>query len=258
MISARDRGYLLGDGIFETILCYHNKVIAWDSHWHRLQKSALWYDLDMVYAKEEVLSVIMELMSKTPQAWAVVRLTLTRANSGRGLNYENSKSNLLITLEGHEFKDRSVVKLTWAAEARSAGGKEWSHKALQMAPMVRWRNIVRQKGFDDAIVYDLEGRVLETTAANIFILKDDVLCTPPLQGSVLPGTTRAEFISFAQSEGIKVVEKFLTREELDDSCEVFVCNAVNLISVVELIDEQSLQKKRISNWQKEFNKWLFA
>ena len=99
----------------------------------------------------------------------------------------------------------------------------------------------KKNGYQEAILLDTNGFIAEGSGQNIFIVKDNVLLTPSLN-CCLNGITRRSVIQFANDEGIEVVERNITRDELYTADEIFFCG-----TAVEITPIRSIDKKEICN-----------
>jgi len=133
-----------------------------------------------------------------------------------------------------------VVSLGYAPDSRSTGGNEWSHKTLGMIHNVRALWNAQAQGFDDAIICDAQGYVLETSMANIFAITDGILLTPPTNGSILPGVMRKHVIRCAKELGISVQERALTQKELQEAQSVFLTNSLRGILPVCRVNNEKI------------------
>ena len=100
----------------------------------------------------------------------------------------------------------------------------------------------KKNGYQEAILLDTNGFIAEGSGQNIFIVKDNVLLTPSLN-CCLNGITRRSVIQFANDEGIEVVERNITRDELYTADEIFFCGTAVEITPIRSIDKKNLQWK---------------
>jgi branched-chain amino acid aminotransferase len=95
----------------------------------------------------------------------------------------------------------------------------------------------RKKGFSNALVADAMGNVAESATANVFIVKDGVAFTPIANGTFLAGITRARHIANLRADGVEVVEKVITFDEVHAADEVFLTGNFNKVTRVTRFDE---------------------
>ncbi|MBI4127598.1 MAG: branched-chain amino acid transaminase [Parcubacteria group bacterium] len=98
-------------------------------------------------------------------------------------------------------------------------------------------------GFDEALLLDFKGRVAEGPGQNIFMVKKGILVTPPLEGQILPGITRASLLTIARDQGLKIAERHITPGELRRADEVFICGTATEVTEVTAIDRTVIGKR---------------
>ncbi len=99
-------------------------------------------------------------------------------------------------------------------------------KSLSYLPHVLAKKEAEEAGFDDAILLDARGTVIESTASNLFLWEEGRLVTPPLSTGCLPGITRAEVIRVARKEGYRVVEKKFDAAECRKADGIILTNSL--------------------------------
>ncbi|MFA6176831.1 MAG: branched-chain-amino-acid transaminase [Phycisphaerae bacterium] len=240
-VSVFDHGLLYGDGVFEGIRVYGSKVFELDAHLARLYESAkvIRLKIDMPIAQ------LAEATRKTVEANGIVdgyiRLVVTRGVGSLGINpFVCDKPQIIIIADSirmypQELYD-SGMKVICACTIRN--------HPLAIPPQVKSLNYLNNvlakiealdAGVPEAIMFNHEGFVAEATGDNVFIVKNGVICAPPIQAGSLEGITRAVVIRIAKSEGIEVVEKNLTRFDLYVADEMFLTGtAAEVIGVVEI------------------------
>ena len=126
----------------------------------------------------------------------------------------------------------AAITLRPATVAGGIGGRKWRDRRLLAALAARAGSAADQQ----VLITDETGEILETDRANVFAVIDGVLLTPPADGRLLPGTTRAAVMRAAHARGIRVGQKPLTLDELASATEVFVTNAVVGVLPVTAVD----------------------
>lgn len=244
-LSVTDRAFLLGDGFFETILLREGQPVWFTEHWARLQATADWAFLTIPFSAESIFEAILQLAQRTNRVDGVARITVSRGKGGRGLGLPVAGIPMLaVTISAlpNAFPSEGIF-LTIASEPRSTGGREWSHKAMHFLSSVREMEIARQKGAHDALWVSSQGEVLESTMANVFWVKNEVLYTPPANGSILPGIARAKLMAWAQSQGISFREEIAHLSVVQGSQAVFLTNSVRGVIPVSNLGGERLQMK---------------
>jgi len=129
------------------------------------------------------------------------------------------------------------------------------------------------RGFDEAVLLDRFGNVSEAPGENIFLVKNDILITPPLSSSALDGITRKSIISFSKEMKLKTKIKKISREELMSADEVFLSGTAAEITPIIKIERKKIGSGKLGittkmimetytdivmNKNKKFAKWLTA
>jgi branched-chain amino acid aminotransferase len=243
-VSAYDRGFQLGDGVFETLRAKAGLCTELAEHVARLRRSADGLGIGLPGDLEGRLSAgIGTLLAAegldTPDADASIRITVTRgAWMSRGLLPPVSDHlDPTIVIQAwpvtpapadHLERGLSVVS---SAVRRDPGNPIVSLKTTSRADYVYARIEARRAGAEDAVFLTVSGHLSEATTANIFLVRlapDGVmeLATPALDCAILPGTTRSWLLRWAATAGLRPVEGWLTPDELAAAAEAFMCSSV--------------------------------
>lgn len=233
---AGDRGLLLGDGLFETVLVLGARVIELDAHLDRLERSGDELGLPpWTGGRETLLRGIDELLARSSAAGrGALRITWT-SGSGRGLD-RPATGRLLLSLS--ELPDAPPETLAGVVVDRPRIDPTHplaGHKSLSAQSWVIARREARRRGADVALVRTTDGDLAEADAANLFVAHDDLLVTPGLDRGVLPGVLRARVLALAPSLGLRVVEERLTEASVATATSVLLSSSlVGLVPLREL------------------------
>lgn len=243
-LSVTDRGFQLGDGIFETLRAKGGHCTELPEHVARLRRSAAGLAIELpddvdVRVAEGIAQLLAAEGLDGPAADASVRITASRGSwASRGL-LPPRNVHLVPT----------IVIQAWPVEAPPAGHLEHglalvasairrdpqnpivTLKTTSRADYVYARLEARRAGADDALFLTTAGHLSESTTANVFLVRsgrDGVLelATPALDCAILPGTTRSWLLRWAGSVGLRPVEGWLTPDELATADEAFVSSSV--------------------------------
>jgi len=240
-ISVFDHAVLYGDGVFEGIRVYNGKVFEFDAHIDRLYESARVIRLTIPMDKP----VLMDAVEKTVEANSIVdgyiRLLITRGIGDLGLDpFLCEKAGVIIIADSIQLYPEELyekgMKLISATTVRN--------HPLSIPPQVKSLNYLNNilakieaidSGVPEAIMYNYEGYVAEATGDNVFIVKDGIIYTPPVQAGSLDGITRAVVMRLAKQQNIEAVEKNLTRSDLYVSDELFLTGTgAEVIGIVDI------------------------
>ncbi len=240
-ISVFDHGLLYGDGVFEGIRVYNSRVFELAAHIDRLYVSGRVIRLKIPMSKEEMTEAVEKTVAANEVVDGYVRLVVTRGTGTLGLNpfvCRNIKVFIIaanIQLYPEELYEEGM-KVISAATIRN--------HPLAIPPQIKSLNYLNNifakiEALDhdvlEAIMYNHEGYVAEATGDNVFVVKQGVLYTPPVEAGALEGVTRRVVINLARQKGLQVIEENLTRFDLYACDEFFLTGtAAEVIGVVEI------------------------
>ncbi|USE34369.1 aminodeoxychorismate lyase [Endozoicomonas sp. SCSIO W0465] len=227
-LPVSDRGLAYGDGLFETVRVSSGKPTLADYHWRRLLRSC--EQLGIVLDIERLLEEVDAFLFDNQVGAAVLKVIITRGSGGRGYSPEDCLSPRRI-LSLHPLPSRSRdpglhgarVKLCRMRLGRSVlAGLKHLNRLEQVLASGEWRG----GAYDEGLLCDVEGNLIEGTMSNLFIVTHDGgLVTPDLSFSGVAGVCRDFIIEFARHRGIAVSEQRVS-PDLEGS-EIFLCNSVN-------------------------------
>ncbi len=223
-LSVFDRGFLYGDGIFETLRVYDGRPFGLDLHLQRLKRSARVLGIRLPVV--DWPTVVHELIRRQPQRELAVRLTVTRG-SGRGLlPPRRLEATVLIFATPI---DRRVPR--WQGRGVAAVSVPYSrlglseHKHLGYLPAVMAKRAAAQRHAVEGLFVDAAGRVLEGATSNLFVRLGRRWITPPAT-DVLPGVTRGLVSELMAAQGLRVVERRVRLAEVADADEAFLTSSI--------------------------------
>ncbi len=240
-ISVFDHGLLYGDGVFEGIRVYNSRVFELEAHIKRLYESAKAIRLVMPMGKDKLIGAVEKTTEANGVIDGYIRLVVTRGVGTLGLNpliCENGRLIIIadnIQLYPEELYEKGM-KVVSATTVRN--------HPLAIPPQVKSLNYLNSimakiealdSDVPEAVMYNHEGYVAEATADNVFIVKNGVVYTPPVEAGALEGITRGIVIELAKEENLEVVEKNLTRFDLYVCDEFFLTGtAAEVIGIVDI------------------------
>ncbi len=198
VIPIDDRGFLLGDGLFETVLFTAGEPVLWDAHVARLARGcqALGLPLpDAVRLKTEARRAVAD--RRLGRARAAVRLTWTAGSGGRGLLRPEPVHPRLTVSAAASARPEAAANLIVSTIRRNARSPISRLKTLSYLDNVLARREAEAAGADEALMLNTAGHVACASAANLFWIVDGKLYTPSLGCGVLDGVMRAQVIRAA-------------------------------------------------------------
>ena len=242
-VSARDRGFTLADGLFETMRVQGGLVFRLGHHLARLSNGLRVLQIpEPPQLRQLIQDALSDGSLAAPDVGDLsVRLTITRGPGPGGLTPPPDVSPTVVvtvTPMPRFSQDTYTVGLraiigSGRRNARSitAGVKTLSYTDA----VVAWLEAQRA-GADEAIFLDEDGHCSEATASNLFICNAGHLLTPPVTCAALPGITRAAVLELASAEGLRVDERAFGPEQLASAQEAFLTSSLRGIAPVRSLD----------------------
>jgi branched-chain amino acid aminotransferase len=226
-------------GLFETFPAQKGKLLFFQEHWVRLCQSCSMLGYPFPYKKEEVKEKILTAVGDN---LAIVRLTYTLNGSQPQLSFQ---------LLPNRKKKESLKLLPIIASPHPKA----SHKITAREIYEEYFRNATERGADDALLIKPNGEILETTRANIFLVSQGKIITPPL-GEILPGIVRNWIIKTASTLGISVEERKITLEDIQEAEEIFATNSlIGLVPVAKIfgIKKEKAPEKILLELLKMYN-----
>lgn len=229
-IDPADRGFTLGDGIFETIRINKSKARRFEAHMARLRDGAKVLGLTVPTTDAEIESRIEALVQANDLIDAAVRVSLSRGPGVRGLiPPDPSAPTLLISaspLPPPAEPARAIIAFSTRRNEHSPTSRI---KSLSYLDNVIARQEAEQYGANEALLLNTQGRLAEATISNLFLLIDGALLTPSVAEGALPGVVRADLLAKFRGQ-----EAHLEVDDLGRAEEAFLTNALGVRPLIEV------------------------
>ena len=227
-VSAFDSGFTLGFGIFETMKTCGQLIQFLDFHLQRLSASATELQLEFPDIERIESAIRKVLDANNPDSYGRLRVSLTQGIQGV------TPWTLIITWQAIELW-ANPASLTISNVSQSETRLSKSMKTLSYLENAFALQQALKNGFDDAIMFDTSNHVTETALANIFIVKNNALYTPPASSGCLLGITRhiimREFV-----DSLDVFEQNLTLSDIESADEILITSAIRDVQPVQRVD----------------------
>ncbi len=258
-LSAFDRGFQLGDGVFETLRARGGHPTELDEHLARLRRSAEGLDIGLEDDLEErITSGIAALLGAEelagPDGDASIRITVSRGvTAARGLlPVERLSPTVVIQAwpvppPPADHLERGL-HLVVSAVRRDPANPLSALKTTSRADYVYARFEARRAGADDALFLTVDDHLSEATSANIFLVRGSQLLTPALACAILPGTTRTWLLRWGAEAGLIASEDRLLKQDLAEADEAFLCSSVAGILPVTMFERLPIADGRPGPW----------
>ncbi|HNT50313.1 MAG TPA: branched-chain amino acid transaminase [Cyclobacteriaceae bacterium] len=235
-----------GYGAFEGIRAYQTingvKIFKAHEHFERLQRSCELVGIPFTYSTEELTQLSYQVLEKNNLKDAYIR-PLVYCAPNMTLSAPTGVSVMIAAWEWGKYHGAKPLKVCVSSFQRP------NPKSVKMEAKVCGHyvnsimatNEAKQRGFDEALMLDMNGFVAEGPGANFFFEKDGVLYTPPL-GNILPGITRQTVFEICREMDLPVVEKHFRPEELFEADSAFFCGTAAEVVAIESIEGQAFSK----------------
>jgi len=239
--------------VFEGIRCYNtpngSAIFRLPEHVDRLFNSAKLYGMKIRYTKKQIIDAIIKTVKASGLKECYIRPIAYCGYGTMGLTPTLNKVDVSISCWEWKMGESKAGKFSGAKCKIS----EWIRIDSRSQPMqskcaANYSNAALARvealknGYDEAIMLNYSGKVAEGSAENIFIVKNGMIKTPPLDADILNGITRDSVIQLIRSDGIKLIEKNITVNELLKSDEVFMTGTAAEVKSVTKIDRTSIGK----------------
>jgi branched-subunit amino acid aminotransferase/4-amino-4-deoxychorismate lyase len=240
-VSVLDAGFLLGDGLFESLRATDGVPYLLDRHMLRMFSAAAELEFANMPSAEALEEQVLRTLERAALLDAYVRVTVTRGTGGVGLSPPKGSPTVVVavlpTRPPTRAEDGVEATVLWRQRDRRAAAKSTSWQ-----PAVLARRRVEGCGADEGIYVSASGQVLEGVATNVFVVEGEQLLTPPTP-ECLPGITRARVLELAREHGLRALEEPLELDALMRADEVFVTNAVQGLRAVDAVSGTALGRQ---------------
>ena len=238
-VSIFDRGFLFADGVYEVTSVLGGKLIDFDGHAVRLERSLNELGMGHPITKEDLLEVHRELVRVNEIEDGMVYLQVTRGAADRDFAYpaaDTPQTVVLFTQSKPGLANSPVAKT--GIKVISIEDQRWGRrdiKTVQLLYPSMGKMAAKAAGCDDAWMVE-DGNVTEGTSNNAYIVKGNTIITRQLSNDILHGITRAAVLRFAKEAQMKVEERPFTIEEAQGADEAFITSASTFVMPVVEID----------------------
>lgn len=244
-ISIFDRGFLMADGVYEVTSVLDGKLIDFDGHATRLERSLSELDMAAPISMDDLLSVHRELVAKNEITDGLVYLQITRgAPADRDFAFPDPETTpssiVLFTQNKPGLADSPAAQK--GMKVISIEDVRWGRrdiKTVQLLYPSMGKMMAKKAGADDAWMVQ-DGHVTEGTSNNAYIVKGNTIITRPVSNEILHGITRAAVLRFAKEAQMVVEERLFTIDEAKEADEAFITSASTFVMPVVEIDGATL------------------
>lgn len=233
-----DRSVFYGDAVYDAVLVLDRKPFALAEHLDRLERSCALTEIAFGMARAELEAEIARLLEVSPEGQLMLYIQVTRGAAPRKHEFpEGAVPNLIMFTS-----PITVAPKEKRAKLHSVEDLRFQYcniKTTNLLPNVFAAQKATAAGADEALLHRGE-RVTEAAHSSILMLKDGALVVPPLDALILPGITRAIAIRLCEANGIPVITRIFTVDEVMNADEIFLCSTTKNMICVGEIDGKSV------------------
>ncbi len=255
-ISVTDSGFLYGAGLFETMRSYNGVVFALKDHLDRLFFSAGVLSINKPYDRKYLTEAIYKVLRVNKLTDSRLRLTLT--NGPMSQSDDQRKPTLLITatkLQPYpaEYYKKGVL-VVLCPYRQNTSEPTCGHKTTSYFSRMIALNHAHQKRAAEALWFTTNNLLAEGCISNVFLVKDSILYTPPIETPVLAGIARKTVCQIALNNSVKLVEKELSIDDVLAAEEIFLTNVIMQIMPVTAVEKHTVGEGKVGPVTKKLQK----
>lgn len=251
--------------IFEGIRCYNTQngsaIFRLSEHIDRFFKSAKLYSMKMQFSKKQISDAILKTVKASGLKECYIRPLAYYGYGTMGLTPTQNKVDVSIACWEWKMGESKAGKFSGAKCKVSSWTKIDSRsQPMQAKAAANYSNAALarmealENGYDEAIMLNSHGNIAEGSAENIFIVKDEIISTPPLSAGGLEGITRDSVIQIIEENGGFVIERDLERDDLYTADEIFMTGTAAEVKSVTQIDKVTIGSGKMGSMTKALQK----
>lgn len=240
-ISIFDRGFLFADGIYEVTAVLKGKLVDYDAHMERLERSLGEIRMEWPCSKEELRAMHLDMVKRNHLEEGWIYMQITRGAADRDFKFPKGvKPTLIAFTQAKKLVDNpdairgvsviTVPDIRWARR---------DIKSVMLLAPVLGKQAAYEAGAYEAWMIE-DGKVTEGTSSNAYIVKDGKVITRGLSNKMLAGCTRRTLFRLAQEKGVAVEERPFTLEEAYAADEAFLTSSSNFVMPIVEIDQKRI------------------
>lgn len=265
LLTASNRSFLYGDGVFETLKILNNQILFFEDHYFRLLASMriirmqIPMNFTLEYLEEQILTLVRE---QNCHEAARVRLTVFRNEGGYYKPTDNSVSFIIqasalsvkpyvideVTFEVDLYKDFTVAKQLLST-------LKTNNKLIQITASI----FAQENGLDTCLLINEEKNVIEAANGNLFMLLNGQLITPPIIEGCLNGIMRKQILKLAKElDGIEMIEQPISPFDLQKADELFITNVIIGIQPITKYRKKEFEKTKAKQLLEKLNQTILS
>ena len=249
-VSVFDRSFLYGDGLFETVRIYAGRPFLWPQHLARLREGAKFLGIRIPLSDAGFTDAATSLIGRNAMHGSLLRITLSRGVGRRGYSPKGADDPVLVMTLHPATDNDPADPVCWTLATASfrvpAGDRLATFKTANKLAQVLARAEAEERGADEALLLNTDGRFAEAASSNLFWIEDGVVCTTPLAEGLLAGVTRAFVVDLARRLGLPTAERSCGLGQLQQAEGVFLTTSSLEIVPATRLDGEPLRSSPIT------------
>jgi D-alanine transaminase len=255
-ISPMDRGFLFGDGIYEVVPSYDAKLVGFGLHIERMQNGLDAIGIKLNMGVDDWRNIAQNLIEKNGKGNLGLYFHVSRGADMKRFHAfpENIQPTVFayaFTIPAPPIADKLKVKQYRVTSTEDLRWKRCQIKSTSLLGNVMHFQQGQEAGVDETILYNQRDELTEASACNVFIVKNDVIMTPPLDNQLLPGITRNMVLDILRKDGtLQIQERPISMTEVHAADELWLTSSSKEIAPVVELDGQPVGNGRVGDiWQ---------
>jgi branched-chain amino acid aminotransferase len=247
VISVFDHGFLYGEGIYETMRTYHRRPFLYDRHMRRLRRSARMIELPLPFTDEELAAQIRDTQAMARiDGEAYIRVLVTRGIGELTYDPRATPDPSIVIIVKPQIDPEPAV---YEKGVRVVIVDIVRNHPDSVNPMIKSNNLmnsalamqeaIKQNGYE-GVMRNYRGELSECTTANLFIVRNKVALTPPLEAGLLPGITREFLFDVGKEVGVDVDERVMRDEDLFGADEAFLTSTTREVVPIVTVNDHTI------------------
>lgn len=249
-LSEKNRGFLYGDGFFESIKIFNRKPFNFENHFKRIQSSANYLDLIFKISKQDFLNIIIELLENNKIINGYIRISVFRESLGKYCPDSNDSSFIISSKEDKKScftVNSNYLNLGVYKENLKSNSKISNLKSLNSLLYVMASKYALENKYDDVLLLNTNENIIESTNSNLFVFNKGVVFTPPLSDGCVDGSMRKLLLSIIKNE-YEIKVQSLSFQQIQQSEEIILSNAISGVRRVTHFANEIYSKKAFYNF----------
>ena len=240
VVPINDRGFMYGDGVFETLRVVNGRPFRMMQHLERMARGADFLKIKCPFTLWDLQDFAGRLIGKNKMPAAILRVTLTRGPGERGYTPKtDGKPTVVMTLHAAPSLGKTI---RWTLATSSfrvpAADPLAAFKTMNKLTHIMARIEAIENGADEALLMNTDGEVAETASGNLFWVSRNRVCTVPTSSGALPGITRAVVLEICRSLGLQTTQRVIKPGVLRKAEGIFITqSALGIVPVTALDGE---------------------